>query len=145
MHPFGPGSTFRRLSDAGARVVGLGVSLNTSSLSHLPDYDLAAICPVNVFSEMPIEGDIINYQGTRLRTRTFIVRAEVMATYRPSALFEYNLPLREQLTVYKHENVIYFSYPIGLFHHEGIAVGRQFLSAGRLPPWLGDMAIETNH
>jgi hypothetical protein len=139
INPFAPGSTFRRLSEISARLVGLGVSLNTSSLSHLPDYDLAAECPIPIFSMDPIEGEIIDSEGRHHHTRTIIVRQELMAGYKPSALFEHSPSLCAKLVRIKRGEANFFSYPIDLFHSEGIMVGRKFLSSGRLPPWLPEL------
>jgi aminoglycoside 3-N-acetyltransferase len=137
VNPFAPGSTFHRLSETGARLTGLGVSLNTSSVSHLPDYDLASICHLKIFTEQPIDGEVTDCDGRHIKTRTTIVRPEVMARYRPSALFEHCPALRAQLVSVQREKALFFSYPIDLYHREGVSIGRQFLGAGRLPPWLG--------
>jgi aminoglycoside N3'-acetyltransferase len=136
-NPFAPDSTFYRLSETGARLVGLGVSLNTSSVSHLPDYDLASICPLEIFTEEPIDGEVIDCNGRHLKTRTTIVRPEVMAHYRPSATFEHCPALRAQLAFVQRDKASFFSYPIDLYHREGVSIGRQFLGSGQLPPWLG--------
>jgi aminoglycoside N3'-acetyltransferase len=136
LNPFGPGSTFRRLSHAGARLVGLGVSLNTSSLAHLPDYDLSSISPIAVFSADPIEGEIVDFDGRHMKLRTTVVRPEVMSSYRPSSLFEHSAWLRSQLVSRQWGKALVFSYPARIYHEEGVAIGRRFLAAGRLPPWL---------
>ena len=71
-HPFGPGSTFHRLWQSGAHVVGLGVSLNTTSLAPVVDHVLGARHPQQVFSPSMEEGHVIDEHGREIVTRTLL-------------------------------------------------------------------------
>ncbi len=138
LDPFGEGSTFRMFMQADGKAVGMGVSLNTSSLAHLPDHDLAALCPIQVMSSDPIEGTVIDRDGTELRTRTLVVRPEVMSAYRPGVLFDHHAGLRDRLLSETHNAASFFAYPVQAYHAAALEVGHAHLAAGRLPPWLGE-------
>jgi len=137
IYPFGPGSTFRNVMEAGGKLVGLGVSLNTSSLAHLPDHDLVDICPVRVMSDNLSNGTVIDTNGTVHLTRIYGVHTEFVATYRPSVLFEHDAALKRNLIFLSINGAHYFCYRADEFYRAGVEVGRAFLARGRLPPWLG--------
>ena len=141
INPFGPGSTFRRISEANGKLIGLGVSLNTSSLAHLPDFDLGDICPLNVMTDQPIDGTVIDMEGISHTTRTQIVCGDLIGNFRPSALFEHDEALRRSLVCRNVDGGLFFSYPVRQYHRTGVEVGRAFLSAGYLPPWLGGQPL----
>lgn len=138
VHPFEPGSTFARLLEYNTKVVGLGVSLNTSSLAHLPDYELEDEYPFKVFSDAPITGDVINHEGRLIKTETYIVKPEVMAHYKPGNLFGLSPLLQRDLRRDDVGQVIRFSYPLSTYYSEAMRLGRDALSKALLPPWFNN-------
>lgn len=145
LHPCGPGSALRRLLDAGTKLVGIGVSLNTSSFTLLADYDLEAAYPRRVFSETPIRGQLIDHAGQPIETATFVfdpaMEHAYVATCRPSRLFQLSPALHRSLCLCNEGNLIRFSYPVQLFHEEALRLGRASLAQNTLPPWFGDPRI----
>jgi len=141
VQPFAPGATFFRLLEADAKVVGLGVSLNTSSLSHLPDYAFESAYPFPIFSLAPITGRIRRATGRVIETRTFIVPGEIMRNYKPSALFAASEKLSAAVRRADVGTTIRFAYPLRTYYEEGLRVGGRALHEGRLPPWLN--AVQT--
>lgn len=135
-NPFGSGSTFRRIMEAGGRAVGIGVALNTSSLSHLPDHDLAPLYPIRVFSDQLLGGELIDFDGSRHMVRSMTVRSDLVTRYTPSAMFEQSAKLRAELVFRKWGNAFVFSYPARVYYEEALVLGRECLASGRLPPWL---------
>jgi aminoglycoside 3-N-acetyltransferase len=138
VHPFGKNSSHRKLLESEAKVVGLGVSLNTSSLSHLVDYSLNAQYPFKVFTDFPIKGKVIDYESKTLNTKTIIVRPKVINSYKPSLLIKESQKLQDELIYENHENKIYFSYSIKTYYDEGLKIGKNYLSQKAIPPWLNN-------
>jgi aminoglycoside 3-N-acetyltransferase len=140
-HPFAPPSTFAKLLEHEAKIVGLGVSLNTSSLAHLPDYELEDELPFRVFTDTPIEGQVINHEGQLINTLTFIVKPEVMQAYKPACLFELSPKLSQSLRRVDDDSVIRFSYPLKVYCEEAVRLGREALANHVLPPWLAGQTV----
>lgn len=134
--PFGSGSTLRRVMELGGKTVGLGVFLGASSLSHLPDHDLAPFYPIDVFSQNLLSGDVVDVEGIRLRVKSITIREEIIAKYTPSAMFAESDLLRSQLNFAKWGDAYAFSYPSRTYWEEAVALGGEYLKTGRLPPWL---------
>jgi len=141
VQPFGENSSHRRLLENEAKIVGLGVSLNTSSLSHLVDYRLNDQYPFNVFTDFPIRGKVIDYENKTLNTKTIIVRPKVMNSYKPSLLIKESRKLQDELIYENHKNIIYFSYSIKTYYDEGLKIGKNYLSQKATPPWLNNVFL----
>ncbi len=135
-HPFGRGSTFRLAYDEGATILGLGVSLNTSSLAHLPDMELADRYPVSMFSEEPFVGEIRDREGTSRMVETIVFRDGVRQLYQPSAMFKESPRLAGSLRRSDTDSTIRFSYPLRTYVDEAVRVGGEALDRGAPPPWL---------
>lgn len=135
-HPFGEGSTFRLAYEHQARVVGLGVSLNTNAMAHLPDMELGDHYPVAMFEDRPVEGLIRDRQGQERRVATVVIREGVRQLYRPSALFEESPALAQSLKRADLGSTIRFSYPLKVYVEEAVRLGRAALDGGDCPPWL---------
>jgi len=134
--PYGPGSTFANCLDYEVKLVGLGTSLNTSSLAHLVDYVLESEYPIKVFSECLVEGEIIDYEGRKIKSSSYFVRPEVIKSYATSRVFELSDVLQESLRRRNEGKAIRFSYPFRTYFEEALRIGRLSLSQGKLPPWL---------
>ena len=145
-HAFACDSTFRRLSELEALVVGLGVSLNTSSLAHLPDYDLQELYSFAAFAKQPLYGTVIDSTGACIATKSIVVPRELLASYQPSALFSHSTVLSDALMMHERGKAIFFAYPAALYHCEGVRIGRAALALGKYPPWIrADGAIADVH
>jgi len=143
VHPFGRGSTFARLLETSkAKLVGLGVSLNTSSLSHLPDYELDRLLPMSVFSDEPITGTVRTYDDVLRPASSYVVRPELIERYKPSRLFEASPRLRAALRTSNDGKTFRFAYPVRVHFEEAVRVAEIALSEKRAPEWLADCISE---
>jgi aminoglycoside 3-N-acetyltransferase len=135
---YGDGGTFRRVMEAGGKALGLGVALGTSALSHLVERDLAPLCPVKIYSEKLLLGDIIDFDGTRLHTQSLTLHPQVFSHHVPSATFTYSEALRSELIFRKWGNAFVWSHSARTYYEEALAIGGQRLAEGRLPPWASE-------
>lgn len=134
-HPYGPGASFHKLLQMNATVLGLGVSLNTSSLSQVTDYEMSIESPYPAFTRESV-GTIIDLDGNTLRKAEVTLRPELVRDARPSAVFEAALVRdRDYRLVTKNEN-IFFSIPALTYHQAAMALGRNAVIAGAEIPWL---------
>jgi aminoglycoside 3-N-acetyltransferase len=139
IHPFGEGSTFSSLLDVpNAKLVGLGVSLNTSSLSHLADYELDHLYPRSVFSDEPIKGAVRTFDGSLCRAASYVVRPEVIDLYKPSRLFDVSPRLKAALRTANDDRTIRFAYPVRVHFEEGVRIAKAAFTDRRTPEWLVD-------
>jgi aminoglycoside N3'-acetyltransferase len=138
VHPFGPGSTFDRMRGRGGKHLGLGVTLNTSTLSHLADFDLESH-GIRTFWPKPLEGQIRNHSGETVHVATIVVKPEVRASYRPTRLFEASKLLDESVRRRDAGCAVRVSYSLDLYHSEAVRIGRERLQLGLLPPWLEEI------
>jgi len=140
-HPYGPSSTFDRLRQHGAKILGLGVSLNTTSLALIADYQLGDAHPHRVFTDEPKSGLVIDSIGERIWTKSYWLLPEVVRLIKPSALFELSPWLREATARADHEDTIHFCYPYANYHAEALRLGRLAAQQGEPLPWLRDLPV----
>jgi aminoglycoside N3'-acetyltransferase len=138
-NPFGAGSTYRRLVERGATMIGLGVSLNYNIVAHVADAVLAPRYTFAIFSEAPLFGTVVTADGRRYTTRTIIVRQEHRTRVKPSRLMEASPRLAAATRFFTHEAAFVWSQPAALWFEEALAIGEQRLNDGRLPPWLDEI------
>lgn len=132
-HPYGPGSSFDRLREHNVVLVGLGVTLNTTSLAFVPDYSLGNH---SFLSPQPLPGVVVDAQGRRHTSRSYWVLPEAVQRVKPEVVFQRSAELRSQLRRQDRGDVIQFAYPYATYHQEAIRLGQEALSEGRPVPWL---------
>ena len=137
-HPYGPGSSFDELRLRGAKIVGLGVTLNTTSLAPIVDYVLGDEHPQRVFTSEPQEGRVVDAGGAELVTRAYWLLPEIVRTIKPSVVFERSAGLHGALRRIDHGETIQFAYPFAAYFDEAVGQGRDAASRGDRVPWLGD-------
>jgi hypothetical protein len=142
-HPYGPESCFDRLRLAGVNILGLGVSLNTTSLALVPDFQLGDEHPHAVFTDWPQTGIVIDHSGRRLTTCSYWLLPDVVRLIKPSAVFELSPVLREATRRADEGETIHFYYPYSVYHDEAMRLGRQAARSGQPLPWLRDFPAAT--
>ncbi len=125
---------FHRLYAHDAKLVGLGVSLNTSSATHVLDADLRDLLPADIF--VPIEGRVVDRGGQTHDVRCEVFSPDASRSYNIRAIFAERPALRAQLTSFQAGSALCFSYPLSDFRAQALDAGRAALATGRLPPWL---------
>ncbi|MBX3168036.1 MAG: AAC(3) family N-acetyltransferase [Candidatus Eremiobacteraeota bacterium] len=116
-HPAGPDSSFGRIQHHGGWILGLGVTLNTTSLAFLPDFALQNRYFV---TPEPLRGPVIDEQGRQLETWSYWVLPESVRYIRPEAVCGQGF---EAMRRCDHEGVIQFAYPYAAYHERALSFG----------------------
>ena len=135
-HPFGPGSSFHRLWRSGAHIVGLGVSLNTTSLAPVVDYVLGARHPQQVFSASPEAGVVIDAQGHEIVSRAFWLLPDVVRTIKPSEVLTRSDGLGGRLHRADEGDTIHFAYAFNDYMEHALDLSTGSVRHGTPVPWL---------
>jgi aminoglycoside N3'-acetyltransferase len=141
-HPFAEDSSFGMLHKLGVKILGLGVSLNTTSLAHLADYALRGCHPQQVFSNELQSGVIIDYRGTPIETRSYRLLPEVARLVKPEKVIENSPELRRVIRRADEGDTIQFSYPYQVYHQEAVRLGEQACADKKKVPWLEDYPLK---
>ncbi len=142
VHPYGPGSSFDLLRLHEVKLLGLGVSLNTTSLAPVADYGLGARHTQRVFTDEPQKGVIIDDGGTSLETYSFWLQPQVVRLIKPGVLIEESIELRGSMRRADEDSNINFSYPYSVYHREALRLGNVACAAARAVPWLRDYPLK---
>ena len=128
-HPAGPDSSFGLIHQHDGWILGLGVTLNTTSLAFLPDFELQN--QAFVTSE-PRRGPVVDGQGRSLDSWSYWVLPESVRYVQPKAVCGEGF---EAMHRHDHEDVIQFAYPYQAYHRRAVQLGRAAHLAGRRSPW----------
>lgn len=140
--PYGPGSTFDLLRINNVKIVGLGVTLNTTSLALITDYQLGKEHTQKVFTDTPQEGAVIDYRGNRITTRSFWMLPEVVRCIKPSEMINASRKIRESLKLIETDGVVQFSYPYEIYYKESMRMGEEASGSGDKMPWLKEYPLK---
>lgn len=141
-HPYGPGSSFELLRLHEVKILGLGVSLNTTSLAPVADYWLGDAHPQQVFTNEPQKGVVIDERGTSLETYSFWLLPQVVRLIKPGVLIEESEELRNCMRRADEDSNINFSYPYSVYHREALRLGNVARAAAQPVPWLRDYPLK---
>jgi hypothetical protein len=142
-HPYGPTSSFGLLARSHCLIVGLGVTLNTTSLTPVVDFALGPTHPQRVFTDQPEPCAVIDETGVRVDSTTFWLLPEVVRLIRPSVLFELSPKLMSVTRRADIVDTIIFSYPFDVYEAEAMALGRAAIARGEKVPWLASLPLRT--
>jgi len=134
-HPYGPGSSFDQIREHGGYILGLGVTLNTTSLAFVPDYSLGNF---GHLTPEPRVGSVADASGHIHQTRSYWVLPEAVQHVKPQNLFQADSPLSKQTRRHDHGEIIQFAYPYAAFHQEALRAGQVAREAGRPFPWWSE-------
>jgi hypothetical protein len=118
-------------------MLGLGVTLDTSSLCLLLDYDLGSRHPLRMFTEELHHGTVRDWDGRLHETRCSFLEPSAMRFVKPSRVFEHDEELRASLRRRDIEGIIHFSYPFATYARAGARLAEGCLAAGEALPWFG--------
>jgi hypothetical protein len=136
VEPYGSESAFGRLHAADAMILGLGVTLNTTSLAPVVDHELGLRHTQVLFSDTLQEGAVIDHRGRRLVTRSRWLLPDVVRQIKPSEVFAQSAALRAVLRRADRGEVIQFAYPFKAYFAAGIELGLEASACGDRMPWL---------
>lgn len=135
-HAYGTESVFARLVDCGATIVGLGVTLNTSSLAPVTDLRLDLPGRSDVFTDEPVPGVVIDLDGALHRPAVVTMRPEAVRDIKPSRIMADVLRPATDFPFAEEGGNFFFSYPARLYHETAVTEGRAALRQGQALPWL---------
>jgi aminoglycoside N3'-acetyltransferase len=135
-HPYGPGSSFDLLRMNDVKILGLGVSLNTTSLAPVADYALDGEHPHRVFTDEPQKGMVIDEDGKLRETYSFWLLPEVVRLIKPGDLITESTELHDAVLRADQDDNINFAYPYNVYHREALRLGRVAGAEGSAVPWL---------
>lgn len=133
--PFGPSTSYRRLTARKTLVLGLGLDINTNGFIHLVDDDYVERLPVRAYSKMPVAARIFR-NGVLVAERSYhCVTGELRKHVRPRLIH----PLIAGASWYRHEEGDWPSYCFELdeFLYAAKELARRDLERGKLPVWHG--------
>lgn len=142
--PYGAGSAFSLLIEFDAKLLGLGVTLNTSSLCPVADWELGEEHTQEVFTKTPIESEVILTDGVTTVTRTYSMSAESVRRMNPRAMFDQSPQLKSELRFIDLEGDFFYCYPSKTYHLEATRLGRKSIAQGCKMPWLNDLPLKSS-
>jgi len=117
-HPASPESSFGRIHQHGGWILGLGVTLNTTSLAFLPDFALDNRAFVTA---EPRRGPVVDWEGRSLDTWSYWVLPESVRYVQPQAVCGEGFTAMRR---HDHNGVIQFAYPYAAYHERALNLGR---------------------
>lgn len=138
-HYYAPGSSFERLYRLGVKILGLGVTLNTTSLALIADNELGPEHRPRVFTAKPQQGRVVCRDGQEIVTEAYWLLPEVVRHIKPEQVFVQSLSLRSAMHRKIDGDTIYFCYPYSSYHDAALLLGRSAISKGNPPPWLAEL------
>lgn len=136
IHAYGSGSVFARLVDWNAKIVGLGVTLNSSSVAPVTDLRLCSKHACKVFTDGPVSGLVIDRLGGIHRPDVTTMRPEAVRDIKPSRILAERLRPGIDFAFLEENGSFFFSYKTRLYHETALNEARVALRQGRAPPWL---------
>ena len=133
---YGEGSSFDTLRKNKVKILGLGVSLNTTSLSPMVDYILGKDHPQKIFTKYPQKGNIIDYEGKRIETNSYWLLPEAVRLMKPSKVIEYSTKLQKALYRKDEGTTIQFTYEFNIYFEEAHRLALEAIKTGKKLPWL---------
>jgi len=141
-HAFGPDSSFARLLKMDAKVLGLGVTLNTSSLAPVTDWCLGVERPHDIFTSSPITGLVVGRDGREYRPSVTTMRAESVRDIKPSRILQGSLRPGVDFPFVEQNGNFFFCYRSSLYHEAAMHEGLAALDRGGHVPWMAQPAVE---
>ena len=136
VHPYGPDSAFGRMHAANVKIVGLGVSMNTTSLAPIADFELGTRHPQRVFSDGLEEGIVIDENGQEIVTRAFWLLPDVVRQIKPSEVILRSSRLHGRLHRVDVGDTIHFSYAFKDYLAEALDLAAAPVAQRTRVPWL---------
>jgi aminoglycoside N3'-acetyltransferase len=134
-HPFGAGSSARRLLDVPTTIVGMGVTTNYNIIAHVVDAEMEPRYPRPVFTQEPTWGIVIKPDGTRHRMETLTVPQHVREIIKPSELIA-RTGLKQHVKSFEHAGAYFWAMDAKTFYDIAMRQADGASSQGHWPVWL---------
>jgi hypothetical protein len=134
--PYGAQSSFGRLYRLPTTILGLGVTLNTTSLAPVVDHELGDEHTQAILSDRLEEGVVVDETGRRTLTRSYWLLPEVVRLIKPERVCSSTGALGGAIRRADHEGTIQFAYPFEAYFTRALALGRAAAAEQQPMPWL---------
>lgn len=138
--PFGPDSSYQRMLDRGCTLVGMGVSLNTTSFIHLIDSRSEAGYPAPVYEQELFSTTVIDAAGGAHPVARKAIRPIFQQRIKPSNV---NVEMRPSDAVFRNIEIggaCFFKWDLNAWAEWCLAHARERAAVRQWPCWLPDPA-----
>ena len=140
--PFGGDSSYQRMLDSGATLVGLGVSLNTNSFIHLVDSRAGSSYPAPVYDRRVFPTTVIDASGASRDVLRHALRPAFQQRTSPSAIVAAMTPSAAQFSTLERDGARFFRWELDAWARWCLAHARLQSARGEWPCWLSALASE---
>jgi aminoglycoside 3-N-acetyltransferase len=138
--PFGPDSPYQRMLDRRAALVGLGVSLNTSSFIHVIDSRAGASYLQPPYEDRLFDTSVIDTAGLCQRVPRRALRPPFQQLTRPSAVLDLMRPSPHAFAAIDVNGARFFRWDLGAWSSWCLAHARTRAAERRWPCWLEQLS-----
>jgi aminoglycoside N3'-acetyltransferase len=138
--PFGPDSSYQRMLGRGATLVGLGVSLNTSSFIHLIDSRAEAGYPSPAYGDQLFSTTVIDASGCSHDVRRKLLRPRFQQLTCPSAIVAEMKPADPVFLSTEINGARFFKWDLDQWSSWCLDHAREQAAVGAWPCWLGRLS-----
>lgn len=139
VNPLGGDSVYDRMVKSGAKMVGMGVSLNYNVIPHLIDSKLERHYDFPVFETKRMKGTVVDRNGDIANTENLVLTLDVRRRIKPVRVIEQSAKLKSQTRkITESTGAILFSTPARTYYEEALRLGESACKQGLRPPWLED-------
>lgn len=137
--PFGADSAYQRMLDRGCTLVGLGVSLNTSSFIHVIDSRMQAVYPSAVYESQQYSASVVDASGGTHRLLRKALRPAFQRLIKPSAINAVMRPADAVFRTIEIDTARFFKWTLAPWAAWCESHARERASASEWPCWLADV------
>jgi aminoglycoside N3'-acetyltransferase len=134
--PFGSASSYQRMLNRHATLVGLGVSLNTNSFVHLIDSRAEAGYPAPVYEDRLVPAQIVEANGRSREVLRRVLRPQFQQRTTPSAIAHEMQPATDVFVAFEINGAIFFRWDLDAWSSWCLAHANRQAAAGAWPCWL---------
>ncbi len=134
--PFGADSSYQRMLDCGATLVGLGVSLNTNSFIHVIDSRAESGYPSPVYDDCLMPMTVIDAAGRSREVMRKALRPQFQQLTAPSAIVTAMKPTEDVFATLEIGGARFFKWDLAAWSTWCVEHARQQSAAGAWPCWL---------
>lgn len=134
--PFGPDSSYQRMLERHATLVGLGVSLNTTSFMHLIDARAGGGYPSPVYEDRLYATTVVDAEGRAREVSRKALRPEFQQRTTPSAINVEMQPSAEVFQTVEIGGARFFKWDLDAWSSWCLAHAAARAALGRWPCWL---------
>ena len=138
IHPFHESSTYARLLDSDAVMVGLGVDMNTNAIIHMVDDKFRHLYPFDIYLKEPVRVRIRLADGSEVSKKYIAYSPETLKKIKPRRLRPHFNSFPWILKEMELGGVWFYRLRIRPFIEKCTEIAAESLNKGKLPPWYDE-------